>query len=249
MNYLCISDFEGTLIKDNKTISDYTIDILNNFTINNNFVILSNSSIKELIDFKNKYNLNIDIFSVSEGIFIINNKEIKYMINHGDINNLIILFKDYIYTAYTNDVIYNYQERLKNLYPKKYKICDKFNDSTYLNIAIDIKIDNDFTSFLDKNGLSYNCIGKDKNRAFYNIKNTIKNKDDCYEILINYYKNKKTIGLADSYSDLALLKKCDISVSMKNGDNKLKENTDYITDYDNNNDGLALFLNDIRHLQ
>ncbi len=249
MNYLCISDFEGTLIKDNKTISDYTIDILNNFTINNNFVILSNSSIKELIDFKNKYNLNIDIFSVSEGIFIINNKEIKYMINHGDINNLIILFKDYIYTAYTNDVIYNYQERLKNLYPKEYKICDKFNDSTYLNIAIDIKIDNDFTSFLVKNGLSYNCIGKDKNRAFYNIKNSFNNKLDIYNYVINYYKNYKTIGISDSYNDIDLLNKCDIAYAMKNSDELLKNNIKNITLDTNEKDGVATTLNDICHLK
>ena len=247
MNYLCISDFEGTLLKTDKTISEYTIKIINEFIKNNSFIILSESSINELIEFKNKYNLNVDIASSSEGIFIIDNKEIKYELNKDDINNLIILFKDSIYTAYTNDTIYNYQERLLSIYPKEYKISDNFESSTYLNIAIDINKDNEFKSFLEANDLSYILIGKDKNRAFYNIKNKIKDKESCYEIIINYYNNKKTIGIADSYSDLSLLNKCDISVAMKNAKDELKNNTKYITDYTNNEDGLARFLNDICH--
>ncbi len=248
MNYLCICDYEGTLIKKDKTISDYTKDTINSFTKDNSFIILSEASINELIEFKNKYNLNVDLASISEATFIIDNKEIKYEITSTDINNLILLFKDSIYTAYSNDTIYNYQERLKIMYPKTYKISSIFNDSSFLNIAIDIKKDAEFMGFLDANYLVYTVIGKDKNRAFYSIKNKINSKESALNELLNYYKDKKTIGIADSYSDLELLNSCDISVSIKNADDKLKENTKYVTKFDNNEDGVARFLDDICHL-
>ena len=95
----------------------------------------------------------------------------------------------------------------------------------------------------------YTLIGKDKNRAFYNIKSAKITKESAYDIIIDYYKNKKTIGIADSYSDLGLLNKCDIKLAMKNSDNKLKECINNITKYSNNEDGLYYALNDICHLQ
>ena len=247
--YLCISDYDGTLIKSDKTISNYSINVINEFVKDNNFIIVSEANFDELLDFKNKYNLNIDLMSSSTGIMMINNRIIKNEIDYKKINTIITLFKDHIYTAYNDNTIYNFQERLINLYPKKYKIDNKFDSSTYINIAIDINYEKDFISFLESNDLIYNLIGKDKNRAFYNLKNDNYNKDNAYNIIKDYYKNKKTIGFSDSYSDFKLLSNLDIKVSMKNGDESLKTSCNYITEFDNNNDGLAKFLDDICHLQ
>ena len=249
MNYLCISDFEGTLIKTDGSISNKTIEYINKFTNDNSFIIVSEASFNLLNEFKNKYQLNVDLFSVSEGILSINNQIIAYYLDAKLINKLIDLFKDYIYTAYSNDTVYNYQERLINLYPKNYKISDNFIDSTFINISIDINKNDDFIRFLESNDISYLLIGKDKNRAFYNIKSQNINKESAYDYLMKYYKNKKTIGIADSYSDLGLLNKCDIKYAMSNSDNKLKENIDNISNYSNNEDGIYHILNDICHLE
>ena len=247
MSYLCISDYEGTLIKNDNTISDYTTSIINKFIIDNNFIIVSESSFNELIDFKNKYNLNIDLISTNDGILLINNKIIKYEIDLNILSNLFNIFKSDIYTAYNDKYIYNYQDRLKIMYPKDYIITDKFISSTYINIAINILKNDEFISFLKENELSYKLIGKDKNRAFYNIKKIDINKDNAFNVIKEYYKNKKTIGFADSYSDFKLLSNLDIKIAMKNSDNLLKEKCDYITNYSNDEDGLAKFLDNICH--
>ena len=249
MNYLCISDFEGTLIKKDGSISLNTINIINEFINNNKFIIISESSINELFNFINKYNLNVDIASVSDGIIYINNKEIKNELEAKIINNIINKFNEDIYTAYTNDIIYNYQERLINLYPKDYKISNLFNSSSYINIVININKNDDFLDFLNNNNLSYRLIGKDKNRAFYNIKKSFNNKLDIYNYVINYYKNYKTIGISDSYNDIDLLNKCDIAYAMKNSDELLKNNIKNITLDTNEKDGVATTLNDICHLK
>lgn len=246
MNYLCISDFDGTLIKKDKTISNYTKEIIDLFTINNNFIIVSNSSFDELLKFKNDYNLNIDLFSMSDNKLLINNEIKNYIIEAKKINILITLFKDDIYTAYNDKIIYNYQERLISLYPKNYIISDKFDDSSFINIAINISKKDDFIDFLNANELYADLIGEDKNRAFFNIK--LINKSRAFDIIKEYYINKKTIGFSDSYSDFDIINKCDIKICMENGDNLLKKNVDYITS-SNSDDGVAIFLNNICHLK
>lgn len=246
MNYLCISDFDGTLIKKDKSISNYTKEIIDLFTKTNNLIIISNSSFDELKSFKNKYNLNIDLFSISDLKLLINNEEKNYIIEAKKINILITLFKDYIYTAYNDKIVYNFQERLINIYPKNYKLDYKFDDSSFINIAIDINKKDDFICFLGANDMSYDVIGEDKNRAFYNIK--MINKSKAFDLILSYYENKKTIGFSDSYSDFNIINKCDIKVAMENADDYLKNSVDYITS-SNDNDGVALFLNNICHLK
>ena len=246
MNYLCISDFDGTLIKKDKTISNYTKEIIDLFTKSNNFIIISSSSFDELLSFKNQYDLNIDLFSISDCKLSINNQLYTYQIESKKINILITLFKDYIYTAYNDKTIYNYQERLQFIYPKKYIISDKFEDSSFINIAININKKDDFLSFLEANELYADLIGEDKNRAFFSVK--MVNKSKAYDIIINYYENKKTIGFSDSYSDFNIINKCDIKVAMENADDNLKQNSDYITS-SNNEDGVAKILDNICHLK
>ena len=249
MNYLCISDFSKTLIKNDGTISKYSIDIINEFIKENKFIIISEADIYELLEFKNKYNLNIDIASVLDGIIYIDNKQIKFELDSNIINDIINNFKDDIYTAFTNDIIFNYHDRLSNLYPKTYEISDKFNSSTYINIVINVLKEDEFTNYLKKCNLFYKLIGKDKNRAFYNVKKAFNNKIDVFNYIKNYYKDYKTIGISDSYTDLLLLNMCDIKIAMKNSDKKLLENIELKTRETNEKDGVAIMLNDICHLK
>ncbi len=245
MSYLCISDFDGTLIKGDKTISLISLDIINKFIKENSFIIISNSSLNELLEFKNKYDLKIDLFSISDCKLFINNQLIEYKIEARKINTLITLFKDYIYTAYNDKIIYNFQERLSVLYPKNYELKDKFDDSSSINIAIDIAKKDDLQSFLLANELYADLIGEDKNRAFFSVK--MVNKEMAFDIIKKYYENKKTIGFSDSYSDFNIINKCDIKVAVENADNDLKKIANYITK-SNNEDGVAIFLNNFCHL-
>ena len=71
---------------------------------------------------------------------------------------------------------------------------------------------------------------------------------NSYNILTNIYKDYKTIGITDSYSDYEMIKNCDIKVAMINGEDEIKEISDIITEYDNNSFGAIRILKKICHL-
>ncbi len=69
-------------------------------------------------------------------------------------------------------------------------------------------------------------------------------KIDIYYYLEDYLKDKKIIGISDSYTDIPILDKCDIKIAMKNGDEIIKNKYE-ITKYDVNNNGALIALKDI----
>ncbi len=250
--YLCLIDYDKTLINDNNEISNVTKSLINDYiNSNNKFCIISTELYDNLKTFVNKYNLNIDFASISSSSYFINNIEVINNIKKEFIIDLENKFKNEIYTAYgygLTNYIFKYQDRLKNMYPTNYnlKILNDFN--SYF-LAINIDISKEIEDFIINNNYHFDLIGKDKNREFLLIKPVKFDKSDIYNILINTYKNKKTIGIGNSYSDYDFIKYCDIKIAMKNSDLKLIESASYVTDFDNNNDGALLKLNDICHFK
>ena len=82
-------------------------------------------------------------------------------------------------------------------------------------------------------------------KAYYcdlNIKGN--SKGNAVRELIKYLKIKKseTMCFGDSMNDLSMFKACEYKVAMKNGSDELKEIADFITEEDNNHDGVAKFI-------
>lgn len=67
---------------------------------------------------------------------------------------------------------------------------------------------------------------------------------DC---VLKYYKLNKSesIGIGDGLNDLDLFEAVGLKIAMKNANEKLKQNADIITEYDNNNSGVADVLEKI----
>ncbi|UQS85353.1 Cof-type HAD-IIB family hydrolase [Apilactobacillus apisilvae] len=62
--------------------------------------------------------------------------------------------------------------------------------------------------------------------------------------LADYYNipNKDIIAFGDEFNDESMIKYAGLGVAMKNGQPKIKEIADDITEYDNNSDGMARYL-------
>ena len=253
--YSVLCDFDGTLVKNDRTINKDDVFRLKNFTSSNHICIVRNSSISELTDFMNLYDLNLDIFSVSSNILYINGEYKLDLISNKVINRIFMDYKDYIYTAWSetvkNTLIYNFLDRLEFIYPKYNRLKISFinEDLCELTVAIENQIADDFKKTLLNNDLYYETFAKDRHRELIMIYKHKIDKTYAAKEMLEAYNDKKIVGITDSYSDIDMINLCDIKVAMENGDQMLKEACDYVTKFDNNNGGAIKFLDDLCHLK
>ncbi len=254
MSYVVLMDFDGTLVNDNKEIRNDHLKILNEFLLNNKICIVSSEPYQNLLNFKNKYNLNIDIFSSSSGISNINGEIVVNNLPSSIINLLFETFQNDIYTAYGESLnksfVYNYQERLEALYPKNNReiINNLESDVSSFTFAISNNITTEFIDFLTQLNINYKILAQDKNREIFQIYRNNISKVDAYYLIKKAYPDKKIVGISDSYYDFDMIEKCDIKIAMINGDDKLKFSCDIVTHASNNEGGAILILNDICNL-
>ena len=158
--------------------------------------------------------------------------------------------KDNIYTAYLESInktqIINYQERLDSIYPKINReiINNPKEKANSIFLAINNSIKNLLINLLLELKIAYKILGEDKNRIILRLSSNFNDKIDIYYYLEDYLKDKKIIGISDSYTDIPILDKCDIKIAMKNGDEIIKNKYE-ITKYDVNNNGALIALKDI----
>lgn len=87
---------------------------------------------------------------------------------------------------------------------------------------------------------------KETKKVVYEMDITNKNnsKGNAIKNLLKYLSidKKYAICFGDQMNDVSMFKACDIKIAMKNANDELKAKADYITDYDNDNDGVAKFI-------
>ncbi len=254
--YSILLDYDGTLIRSDNTIEENDVILLKKIIENNNVCVVSSSSYNSLLKFKKKYDLNVDLVSTSSGVACINNRSITNLIPKIVINSLIDEFKDYIYTAFgeynEKAYIYKFHDRIKLLYPKKKEciISDVLDfDLPSFTLVVKRTSSMQFINKVETLELNYRVISSDRYREVITIFRDSVSKSDAYYLLKDEYANKKIIGVSDSYYDIDMISKCDIKIAMLNGDAKLKEICDYITEYDNDHGGAIKLLYDICHLK
>lgn len=71
-------------------------------------------------------------------------------------------------------------------------------------------------------------------------------KGEAIEWLANYLgiPIEKTMAFGDAMNDESMIRKCGYGVAMKNGNEYIKEIADFVTDHDNNDDGVGNFIKD-----
>ena len=243
-------DFDGTLTINNNILNNEALDIINKYLTNNELCIITEENYEIVKRYLEKNNIKCDIASLSSNILLFHNKIIKGNISLNIIKRIMNFCKDNIYTAYfesnNKTEIVNYQERLDSIYPKNNReiVCAPKRKANSIFLVINNTIKEQLINFLFELKVTYKILGEDRNRVILRLSYIFNTKLDIYYYLEDYLKDKKTIGISDSYTDIPILDKCDIKIAMKNGDEIIKNKYE-ITKYDVNNNGALIALNDI----
>ncbi len=251
--YYCFMDFDGTLTSNFRNLNQMEKEILNNYLKNNELCIITEEKYEIIKDYLKNNGISCDIAAIGSNTLLFKNEIIKPSIEYDKVIRIYKLAKNDIYTAYfeydNRTEIINYQERLEPLYPKINREIVEFpsGECNSIFIAISIILKNSLIDLLNNINLSYVSYGEDKNRIILKISSSFTKKEDIFDYLGNYLKNKKTIGISDSSHDIPIIDKCDIKLAMKNGD-KIIKNKYQNTIYDCDNSGALLELKNISKL-
>ena len=257
-NIKCIIlDVDGTLTNDKNQITEYSKTIISELIKKNIKVILASGRSTYDVIKTSEECLASSILISNNGAIIYDYKNKKNIYESIIPKNKLKQIWD-ISIKYGVDCIYN----SNNIRYRKYFCLDKsYNEENDIIIEDyeDIK-DNVFQVVLlsdsDTNlklclnevrkiGLIINNfqVGSNGIRvADINCKTD--NKGTAVGIINKVYNIKKSeiLCIGDSINDIEMFKKCGIKVAMKNAVSELKNQADYITDYSNNENGAALFL-------
>lgn len=260
-NKVIILDVDGTLLPSNNELDNETISYLKELEKNNTIVLCSARGYHDLSIVHNKIELNGPIIS-SNGAsldFFDGTPNVTMSIDTKIVKELFLNHQDIIVSAfysYKNDLfIYNKLEQLSFLY--------KITENSIIHEGpfneIDIINPNSVYLILDNNrkneiygeiGHKYNDIiqideyGHDAKISISIL--TLKNTNKAYavlELLMILGKNEAdTIIIGDNDADIGMLKLDGITAAMKNATIEAKEAAKYVTEFDNNNQGVMKFL-------
>lgn len=260
-NIKCIVlDIDGTLTNSENQISEYTKKIINKLvSIGIRVILASGRNVDSVVKISEACRAS-NIVICNNGSTIYDYKKNKFLFLKTISNELIgIIWM--LCSKYNIDSIYN----SLNLRYRNYKYLDRsYNEKNDIDIDIVDDIKNDIYQIvlLSNNIQNYNCcidelrkeselkisnIGIGNNGIIFsdiNLKHSSKGtaiKELCK--LFNF-KKKNIICFGDSMNDIDMFYNCGIKVAMKNSIQELKQNADYITEYSNNEDGVAKFLED-----
>lgn len=241
-NYILSIDLDGTLLTDEKKISNYSLAVLKKCQ-KHGCKILINTSRSYIRTLEISEILNADYTSCFDGNYIFSKGGVLYkecleksiceeIINIALYKNIKIIV-DKIDGAYRNQI-------------KEYKyMCTNYFNLSYVNVSDCYKIiitnENDikfFKEVIDSNNLicEYDSINK-----IYRILPPFSNKYKAIKYINKLLNNDyKTISFGDDISDYTSLIKSDIGIKVKNSSNVLSNIIFQTTT--NNNDGVAKFL-------
>lgn len=277
MSYkLVVFDLDGTLLQDDKTISNNTINYINKLKSNNIEVIIATG--------RSYYHGKKLIEPLKQDMIIVS--------NNGSIarhtSNDEVIFANYLKDEKAKVVI---KEALKeDLHPIIH--TNQFDKGYDLIVERDVK-DPKYHGYMSKQDVRYKktnlisneltnvlsvCFPGDYNKLETFREGIIKKFPKDYssftsknlkirgllEFLdikgckwegVKYYANSKEIqaeeiiSIGDDNNDIELIKNSGIGISMKNGTKEIKKVADIITKQDNNNDGAIIALEKILQIR
>lgn len=263
---ILFTDLDGTLLRNDKTISAYTHDLLKRWTDKGHSLAICsgrditscNRVIEELgfADFKNIYSIGynggyIMNYSTKECINRIglNREDVRYLFNEAQKDGL------YFHTYEDDHFIVPYDGEETAFYTRviktRYEVCEDLPSALtkdpckclLINLHDRNKLDRyieRMSGYCKEHGISMMY----SNPRYVEVIPSISGKGAAVEILSKKLSipGLVTVGAGDEQNDYSMLKTCDIAIAMSNGIDLLKDIATTISEEDNEHDGLALTL-------
>lgn len=266
MKYKIIaSDMDGTLLNDDKNISNYNLAMINKATsLGVKFVIASGRVPATLKFYEETIGKNQPIICANGAIVLDHNKNIIYS-NPISKSNLIKIIdilredKDTYYHFYDGDVFcseqfeysakkfYNFNRKVEKKYRMEIRIIKDAKDyivRSNSNIDKIVVMDDDikYLEYLRYKIDNLNEIETTKSELNnVEIMGIGSSKGNALKLLAKHYEVpvEQCIAIGNDENDISMINAAGIGVSMVNGKDSLKKYADYITEKDNNNGGIG----------
>lgn len=266
---ILFTDLDGTLLRDDKTISEYTHDVLKRWTDAGHYFALCsgrdinsvNKVYKDLgfDSFKNVFTIGFNggyIYDCANKKVlhkdVLNLEDVKYLFNKAKENDI------YIHT-YTDDNLIipkmtkeamHYTKVIKTPVIESEDITAPLKEGPCKCLLIEldnkeklIKFKDDLADWAKDRGISmmfsseyYMEVIPSRSGKGVAVKKLCELLDEPGIV---------SVGAGDEQNDISMLEASDIAIAMLNGVEAIKEVSSTVTDFDNNNDGLAKALEDI----
>ena len=257
---LIILDIDKTLTNDSREISMYTQKIVKE-TINSGiYVVLCSGRTNQYVIEKSKICNSSPIVISDNGAIIYDYHLNKSYLLHSFSRDII---KKIYFTCKNNDVDcvfntingrYRLTDCKKNEYINDIILVKKIDDinAEITQIVIDSKSKDNIKKCFDTielfegvNITNTNINTLKEVRYYYcdiNVKGISKGLSIKYLTNLLKMKKNEVVCFGDSMNDYTMLKACDYFIAMKNADEVLKKEAYMVTEYDNNEDGVAKFI-------
>lgn len=235
-----ILDLDGTLLDDNKKISDKTIEFLKQIGEDIKIIPASARQFCTIKPYLEKLDLlNGNCYTICfNGSLIVNNKEKELFSSYIDRNVVIEIDEfildnniDWIYYLYDNRLLRNEISNIKE-FVNENKIYKIVGISTP-------EVINKIRSNLPKEVLdNLEITSSELNRIEFVNKGMTKVK--AIEVLLNKLDIDKenVVAIGDGDNDIDMIKYVGCGIAMENSPEIVKENADILTKYSNNEDGV-----------
>lgn len=265
-------DLDGTLLTDDKKITDFSYQILQNLYNKGIKIIIATgrglSRAKQLTE-----KLDFDkIILANNGAIIHSSSNIAMdedlMLDSNVVDKLSALSKEYGIRPYFF-VENKCSLLIQDEDDKKYYVDSVGDESEIMTISernlpindcvsmIMISAKNNILKMVDiiKNNphVTYHIHTKyfPQNIRMLEVQNVNTDKYKRAIALLEHFgiKNDEVVAIGDAHNDLEMVVNSGLGVAMKNSDDILKQNADIITQYTNEEDGLAKFLEELFELR
>lgn len=242
-----ILDLDGTLLDDNKKISNTTIEFLKQIKEDIKIIPASARQFCTIKPYLEKLDLlNEDNYTICfNGSLIVNNKESEIFSSYID-KNVVVKIDDFILENKIDWTYYLYDNRL--LRNEIGNINEFANEKkVYKIVGISTPdVINKIRSNLPKEVLdNLEITSSELNRIEFVNKRMTKVK--AIELLLNKLNIDKenVMAIGDGDNDIDMIKYVGCGIAMSNSPQIVKENADIVTKYSNNEDGVYHIIKEL----
>lgn len=254
MKYLIGIDLDGTLLNSSETITDFTKNTLTDLYTKGHKVILSTGrSYLGAINYYKELNLDLPLITLNGSLISLpNGKHIKKTLPNELVKDMFNTLKPLIITALFNCVdemySYNHNLELEKLFNGASSSNIKDFDVNNINYEIlngvtlvNVEDKEAFESYFEDKIIKSRFWGVYNGVCFFDIYLDGISKASALKELLDHYEMdwNNLITFGDGPNDVEMLKLAKQGYAMKNAKDIVKTISYKVTEFDNNNDGVA----------